>query len=58
MAKKNKDMAELRFKALEDAYSRGPVEVEPPSKRVSDYFGMNVFDFPKMENQVKKKKLF
>ena len=42
-------MAELRFKALEDAYSRGPVEVESPSKRVSDYFGMNVFDFPKME---------
>ena len=42
-------MAELRFKALEEVFSRKPQKVEFPSNEVSDYFGMNVFDMPKME---------
>jgi glutamine synthetase len=42
-------MAELRFKALEEVFSRQPRKVEFPSKEVSDFFGMNVFDKPKME---------
>jgi glutamine synthetase len=42
-------MAELRFSALREVFSRGPVEVTRPSKVVSDYFGENVFDLPKME---------
>lgn len=42
-------MAELRFKALEEVFSRQPRKVEFPSKEVSDFFGMKVFDKPKME---------
>lgn len=36
-------MAKLRFIALEQAQKRTPVTVTPPSKKVSDYYGMNVF---------------
>ena len=42
-------MATLRFKALEDALKRRPVEVTAPSDKISDYFGINVFDRIKME---------
>lgn len=42
-------MAELRFSALREVFSREPVEVKKPSKVISDYFGENVFDLPKME---------
>jgi glutamine synthetase len=47
-------MAELRFSALREVFSRGPVEVIRPSKVVSDYFGENVFDLPKMEQYLSK----
>ena len=47
-------MAELRFSALRDVFNRVPVVTEPPSKRVSDYFGANVFDFDKMERYLSK----
>lgn len=43
-------MAELRFSALREVFTREPVEVTTPSKTVSDYFGQNVFDLPKMEH--------
>lgn len=36
-------MAKLRFIALEQAQKRTPITVVAPSKKVSDYYGMNVF---------------
>jgi glutamine synthetase len=47
-------MAELRFSALREVFNREPVEVFPPSKIVSDYYGENVFDLPKMEHYLSK----
>ena len=41
-------MAILRFKALESSINRAPVHVHPPSTKVSDYYGANVFDKEKM----------
>lgn len=37
-------MSNIRFRALETALSRPAVKVTPPSGKVSDYFGINVFD--------------
>jgi len=37
-------MATIRFKALESSMSRTPRIVEAPSKKISEYYGMNVFD--------------
>jgi glutamine synthetase len=42
-------MATIRFKALELAYSHKPIDVVAPSVKTSDYFGINVFDKPKMQ---------
>lgn len=42
-------MAELRFSALKELFSRDPVEVDLPRETVSQYFGINVFDNAKME---------
>ncbi len=47
-------MAELRFSALREVFNRIPVEVKRPSKIVSDFFGENVFDLPKMERYLSK----
>jgi glutamine synthetase len=47
-------MAELRFSALREVFNREPVEVITPSKIVSEYFGENVFDLPKMEHYLSK----
>src|SRR5664280_2852117 len=47
-------MAELRFSALREVFSRGPVEVTTPSKIVSEYYAENVFDLPKMERFLSK----
>jgi glutamine synthetase len=47
-------MAELRFSALREVFNREPVEVTTPSKVVSEYFGQNVFDLPKMEHYLSK----
>jgi glutamine synthetase len=41
-------MGTLRFKSIERAISRIPVEVEIPSVKVSDYFAINVFNKKKM----------
>ncbi len=47
-------MAELRFSALREVFNREPVEVTTPSKVVSEYYGENVFDLPKMEHYLSK----
>jgi glutamine synthetase len=47
-------MAELRFSALREVFNREPVEFVPPSKIVSEYYGENVFDLPKMEHFLSK----
>jgi glutamine synthetase len=47
-------MAELRFSALREVFNREPVAFTPPSKLISDYFGENVFDLPKMEHFLSK----
>ncbi len=47
-------MAVIRFTALERVYDRKPIHVTPPSKRVSDYFGENVFDEVKMQKFLSK----
>ena len=36
-------MATIRFKALEDLYHRSPKYTNPPSDKVSDFFGESVF---------------
>lgn len=43
-AKKIKNMSYLRAKAVEAALNRQPVKVTPPSTKISDYFGSNVFN--------------
>ncbi|MEI6050022.1 MAG: glutamine synthetase III [Bacteroidota bacterium] len=47
-------MAELRFSALREVFNRETVEVTTPSKVISEYFGENVFDLPKMEQYLSK----
>jgi glutamine synthetase len=47
-------MATLRFLALQELFSRMPLELELPSKSVSEYYGENVFDLPKMERYLSK----
>jgi glutamine synthetase len=49
-----KKMAELRFSALREVFNREPVVFKAPSKNISDYFGENVFDLPKMEHYLSK----
>jgi len=47
-------MAELRFSALREVFKRQPLEVKPPMANISDFFGVNVFDLPKMEKYLPK----
>ncbi|HEC43184.1 MAG TPA: glutamine synthetase type III [Bacteroides sp.] len=42
-------MAHLRFQALQEVLRRQPIEVKYPSKKISDYYGINVFDKQKMQ---------
>ncbi|MEZ2334911.1 glutamine synthetase III [Mucilaginibacter sp. RCC_168] len=42
-------MSNIRFKALQDVLGRTIPEVKPPSSKISDYFGANVFDKKKMK---------
>ena len=44
----------LRFTALEKSSNRAPVPVTPPSSKVSDYYGVNVFDKEKMHKHLSK----
>jgi len=43
-------MAELRFSALREVFSRTPIEVKHPAAKISEYFGTNVFDLAKMKS--------
>jgi glutamine synthetase len=47
-------MATFRFKALEILMSRKPVEVKREENLTSDYYGMLVFDRPKMKKYLSK----
>ena len=47
-------MAIIRFKALEQVFSRKPNHVTPPSDKTSDYFAINVFDKVKMQKYLSK----
>ncbi len=47
-------MAVLRFKALESALSRTPVTVTLPPGKISDYYGLNVFDKDTMQKYLSK----
>jgi glutamine synthetase len=42
-------MSSLRMSAIEESLKRKPIEVTPPSSKISDYFGIYVFDKLKME---------
>lgn len=42
-------MPEFRFKALQEVLSREPMPVKRESSLTSDFFGVNVFDRPKMK---------
>ena len=42
-------MSSIRFKALQEAISRQPIDVELPSNKVSDFFGTNVFSYEVMQ---------
>jgi glutamine synthetase len=42
-------MSHLRFSALEDIRKRRKIDVELPSVKTSEYFGINVFDLKKMQ---------
>jgi len=47
-------MATLRFSALEKLFDRQPNWQEPPSNKVSDYFGKNVFNTDTMKEFLSK----
>ncbi len=51
---KKTQMAELRFSALREVFNRDIVEFEKPSRIISDYFGVDVFDLHKMEHYLSK----
>ena len=42
-------MSSIRFKAIGEVINRKPVDVQLPSVKTSDYFGINVFDSRKMQ---------
>lgn len=45
-------MPHLRFKAVEDSLRRSAVSFETPSKKISEIFGVNVFDRDKMQRHL------
>jgi len=47
-------MSKIRFAALEELNKRAILNIELPSKKISDYFGENVFDLQKMQNFLSK----
>ncbi|MCD8167641.1 MAG: glutamine synthetase III [Bacteroides sp.] len=42
-------MSKMRFFALQELVNRVPLEVNPPSDKISDYYGSHVFDRKKMQ---------
>ena len=47
-------MSKMRFFALQELANRKPLEVTPPSDRLSDYYGSHVFDHKKMQEYLPK----
>ena len=47
-------MADFRFKALQKVIERQPVAIERDHNLTSDFFGINVFDRPKMKKYLSK----
>lgn len=47
-------MSNLRFRALEASVTRTPATVTPPSAKISDYFGTNVFTKDTMQKYLSK----
>ncbi len=47
-------MGKIRFIALEEVFSRKPLEVKEPSKKTSEYFAENVFDRRVMQEYLSK----
>lgn len=47
-------MAQFRFRALEEVLTRKPVDVKREENLVSDFYGMRVFDRPKMKKYLSK----
>ncbi len=47
-------MSNLRFKAIEASITRTPATVTPPSPKISDYFGSNVFSKDTMQKFLSK----
>jgi len=47
-------MAQFRFRALEEVLTRKPIDVKREENLVSDFYGMNVFDRPKMKKYLSK----
>jgi glutamine synthetase len=47
-------MAIIRFQAVHDASSHKPIQIEYPSKKTSDFYGINVFDKEKMQKYLSK----
>jgi glutamine synthetase len=47
-------MAKLRFLALEEVLRRQPVQVDLPSEKISEIYGINVFDRSKMQKYLSK----
>ena len=41
-------MSNLRFKVVEEAFKKRPLEVKAPTERPSEYFGKYVFNQEKM----------
>ncbi len=50
-------MSILRFRALEMALDRQPLAVKPPSIKISDFFGSNVFNKEAMQKHLAKRGL-
>ena len=47
-------MSTIRFNALEELNNRPVPEIVFPSEKISDYFGSDVFDLPKMQKYLSK----
>ncbi|MFN8208340.1 MAG: glutamine synthetase III [Bacteroidales bacterium] len=47
-------MAKLRFLALEEVLKRQPVQVDLPKEKISEIYGINVFDRAKMQKYLSK----
>jgi glutamine synthetase len=47
-------MATLRFKALEQVFDHKPITPVAPATKASEFFGINVFDKPKMQKYLSK----